>query len=85
MCLGIPARVVEAAAGHDDLAQVDMAGTPRLVNVGLLDSPPVPGDWILVHLGFALSAMTEQEAHEALAELDLMAEERTGRTEEAMP
>jgi len=85
MCLGIPARVVEAAAGHDDLAQVDMAGTPRLVNVGLLDSPPVPGDWILVHLGFALSVMTEQEAHEALAELDLMAEERTGRTEEAMP
>ena len=66
MCLGITAQVRTLAAGHPDLAEVDLAGVPRLVNVALLDEPVAPGDWILVHMGFALSPMTEQEAADAL-------------------
>lgn len=66
MCLGIPARVRSVGSDHPDLAEVDMAGVARVVNIGLLDEPPAPGEWILVHMGFALSTMTEQEAADAL-------------------
>jgi len=66
MCLGIPAQVRSLATGHPDLASVELAGVPRVINVGLLDEPVVPGDWILVHMGFALSTMTEQEAADAM-------------------
>jgi hydrogenase expression/formation protein HypC len=69
MCLGIPAQLVEGDTGHPDLAIVDMGGVHRTVNVGLLDEPPRSGDWVLVHMGFALSAMTSEEAREALAAL----------------
>jgi hydrogenase expression/formation protein HypC len=44
-----------------------MAGLRRAVNIALLDEPLTPGDWILVHMGFALSTMTAQEAAEALS------------------
>jgi hydrogenase expression/formation protein HypC len=72
MCLGIPARVVTVGEQHPDLAIVDMAGIQRSVNIGLLDGPdPVrAGDWILVHMGFALSLMTEREADDAMQALD---------------
>lgn len=66
MCLGIPAQVVALGAGHPDIATVDMAGVQRSVNVALLDEPPRPGDWILVHMGFALETMTAEEAADAL-------------------
>jgi hydrogenase expression/formation protein HypC len=69
MCLGIPAQLVAGDAGHPDLAVVDMGGVSRVINVGLLDDRPRPGGWVLVHMGFALSAMTEQEARDALAAL----------------
>jgi hydrogenase expression/formation protein HypC len=69
MCLGIPAQLVAGDAGHPDLAIVDMGGVPRVINTGLLDDPPRPGDWVLVHMGFALSAMTAEEARDALAAL----------------
>jgi hydrogenase expression/formation protein HypC len=67
MCLGIPAQVVSVGADHPDLATVDMAGVHRVVNLGLLDEPVAPGDWILVHMGFALSTMSAQEAADALS------------------
>jgi hydrogenase expression/formation protein HypC len=69
MCLGIPAQLVAGEAGHPDLAMVDMGGVSRPINIGLLDEPPRPGDWVLVHMGFALSAMTAEEAQDALAAL----------------
>lgn len=54
MCLGIPGQVVELVEGGD-LAVVAVEGLPRMINVGLLDDEPLkPGDWVLVHLGFAL-------------------------------
>jgi hydrogenase expression/formation protein HypC len=69
MCLGIPAQLVAGDTGHPDLAMVDMGGVSRAINLGLLDERPRPGDWVLVHMGFALSAMTAEEASDALAAL----------------
>ena len=69
MCLGIPAQLVEGETGHQDLVMAAVGGVPRPVNIGLLDERPVPGDWVLVHMGFALSAMTPEEARDALAAL----------------
>jgi hydrogenase expression/formation protein HypC len=69
MCLGIPARLVAGDTGHPDLVMAEVGGVPRAVNVGLLDERPGPGEWILVHMGFALSAMTAVEAADALAAL----------------
>jgi hydrogenase expression/formation protein HypC len=71
MCLGIPARLTGDDSGHPDLAVVDMSGVSRVVNIGLLDEPRslAPGDWVLVHMGFALTVMTAAEASDALAAL----------------
>ena len=69
MCLGIPAQLVAGETGHPDLVMAEVGGVPRTVNVGLLDERPAPGQWILVHMGFALNVMTAQEAADALAAL----------------
>ena len=69
MCLGIPAQLVAGETGHPDLVMAEVGGVPRTVNVGLLDERPGPGDWILVHMGFALNVMTAEEAADALAAL----------------
>jgi len=69
MCLGIPAQLVAGETGHPDLVMAEVGGAPRTVNVGLLDERPGPGDWILVHMGFALNVMTPEEAADALAAL----------------
>lgn len=66
MCLGIPGRVVELL-GHGDLARVDVLGVVREINMALLDEPAAPGQHILIHSGFALELMTEDEARAALA------------------
>ena len=66
MCLGIPAQLVAGETGHQDLVMAAVGGVPRPVNVGLLDDRPGIGDWVLVHMGFALSAMTPAEAQDAL-------------------
>ena len=56
---------------HPDLARVDVSGVRRVINVGLLsDEPPVPGEWVLIHVGFALSKIDEEEAAAALAFLE---------------
>ena len=69
MCLGIPAQLVDGDTGHPDLATVDMGGVYRVINMGLLEEPLQAGDWVLVHMGFALQAMTADEARDALAAL----------------
>jgi hydrogenase expression/formation protein HypC len=69
MCLGIPAQLVAGETGHPDLVMAEVGGVPRTVNVGLLDERPGPGDWILVHMGFALNVMTPEEAADAVAAL----------------
>jgi len=69
MCLGIPAQLVAGETRHPDLVMAEVGGVARTVNVGLLDERPGPGDWILVHMGFALNVMTPEEAADALAAL----------------
>jgi hydrogenase expression/formation protein HypC len=67
MCLGIPGEVIEISADHADLAKVDVSGVKRLINIGLLsDDPPKPGEWVLIHVGFALSKIDEAEAAAAM-------------------
>ena len=65
MCLAIPGQVVELVDETNRLAKVDVAGVVRNVNVGLLDQDgdsAAPGDWVLIHVGFALSKVDEEEA-----------------------
>jgi hydrogenase expression/formation protein HypC len=71
MCLAIPGRVVEIADEGNQLAKVDVSGVLRNVNIGLLDGVG-PDDWVLIHVGFALSKVDEKEAHATLALLQEM-------------
>jgi hydrogenase expression/formation protein HypC len=72
MCLGIPGEVVELYDDRPDLAKVDVSGVRRAINIGLLEGEDRPGvgDWILIHVGFALSKIDEEEAAAALAFLE---------------
>ena len=65
MCLAIPGRIVEVIDAPNRLATGDVAGVRRTVNIGLLDvdgDSAEPGDWVLIHVGFALSKVDEEEA-----------------------
>jgi hydrogenase expression/formation protein HypC len=64
MCLAIPGRVVEVTDEVNRLAKVDVAGVQRNVNIGLLDENGGVGvgDWVLIHVGFAISQVDEEEA-----------------------
>lgn len=71
MCLGIPGEIVQLLDDRPDLAVVDVQGVQRPVNVGLLRDDRNrldlrPGDWVLIHVGFALSKIDEAEAQAAL-------------------
>jgi hydrogenase expression/formation protein HypC len=71
MCLGIPGEVIEFLPDQPDLARVNVSGVRRVINVGLLsDDPPEPGEWVLIHVGFALARIDEDEARETLALLE---------------
>ena len=71
MCLGIPGEVIELHPEQRDLAKVNVSGVRRIINIGLLaDDPPVPGEWVLIHVGFALSKIDEQEAAAAMQFLE---------------
>src|SRR6202041_2178284 len=71
MCLGIPGEVIEFLPDQPELARVDVSGVRRVINVGLLDDdPPKPGEWVLIHVGFALSKIDEAEAAAALQFLE---------------
>ena len=70
MCLGIVGQVASLDGEHPDLAQVDVAGVVRQINVALLDRETLrPGDWILIHAGFAMEAIDEETARTQLAAL----------------
>jgi len=73
MCLGIPGQVVELFGGHEHLAKVDVAGVRRNINIGLLEDERLElGDWVLIHVGFAMSKIDEAEAARAMEGLQLM-------------
>jgi len=73
MCLAIPGQVIELIDEQNRLAKVDVAGVLRNVNVGLLHDTQ-PGDWVLIHVGFALSKVDEDEARATLGLLQRMGE-----------
>lgn len=72
MCLAVPGRVLEIVDEARAIARVEVAGVGRTVNTSLLrgDDEPRPGDYVLVHLGFALSRISEQEAMQTLSLLE---------------
>jgi hydrogenase expression/formation protein HypC len=73
MCLAIPGQVIELVDERNRLARVDVAGVLRNVNIGLLEDAG-PGDWVLIHVGFALSKVDEDEARATLGLLQRMGE-----------
>ena len=74
MCLAIPGQIVEIVDEPNTLARVDVAGVRRTVNVGLLDDVG-PGDWVLIHVGFAISQIDEDEARATRELLEQMGAE----------
>ena len=80
MCLAIPAKIVELVPDSASLATVEVAGVRRRVDLGLLeDDMPKPGDWVLVHVGFAMSRISEQDAIDQMQTLTML-----GEAEQAM-
>jgi hydrogenase expression/formation protein HypC len=85
MCLAIPGQVIEIVDSENRLALVEVAGVRRNVNVSLLDEDgqsAQPGDWVLIHVGFALSKVDEEEAHATLSLLEKMGTEYEQELEE---
>ncbi len=79
MCLGIPGQIVEITDADNFMAKVDVAGVRRAVNIACVVTPDHPaehciGDWVLVHVGFAMSRIDEDEAQKTLAILQELGE-----------
>lgn len=73
MCLGIPGQVVHLLEDPPHLAVVDVAGAKRNVNIGPVEKDGVkPGDWVLIHMGIAMSIMDDEEAKSTLEFLERM-------------
>ena len=79
MCLGIPGRVIEITDAANNLALADFNGVKRVINLACVVDPThtiedCVGDWVLVHVGFAMSRIDEREAAETLRVLDMLGE-----------
>ncbi len=85
MCLAIPGKILEIVDEDLRLAKVDVAGVRRNVNIGLLDLDGEGvgvGDWVLIHVGFAISRVDEQEARATRELLERMGEDYERELEE---
>lgn len=83
MCLGIPGQIVAFDDERDLLARVDVAGVTRTINIGLvIDDGVALGDWVLLHVGFAMSVIDEAEASRAMEGLRLLGEQFDTELEE---
>lgn len=75
MCLGIPGQIVEITDDANNIAKVEVSGVRRNVNVAMVRPEGIqPGDWVLIHVGFAMAKIDEIEAQETLAVLRSMGE-----------
>ena len=82
MCLAIPAKIVELSADNDNRALIDVVGVRRHIDTSLLQEDPLkPGDWVLVHVGFAMSKISEPDALDQLRTLTLLGEDEAARHE----
>ncbi len=67
MCLAIPGKIVEIVDVENQIAKVEVGGVKRNINIGMLNKDEARvGDYVLIHVGFAMSKVDEQEAHETL-------------------
>jgi hydrogenase expression/formation protein HypC len=72
MCLGIPGKIVDIVDDANSIAKVDVSGVKRNVSIALVRPEGIePGDWVLIHVGFAMSKIDEHEAHETMKALQL--------------
>jgi hydrogenase expression/formation protein HypC len=71
VCLAIPGQILEVVDEPNRLARVDVAGVQRTINIGLLEDIG-PGDWVLIHVGFAISQVDEEEARATRSLLERM-------------
>jgi hydrogenase expression/formation protein HypC len=75
MCLAIPGKIVEITSDATHSALVDVMGVRRRVDLGLLqEGRPKPGDWVLIHVGFAMSKISEEEALDQMHTLQMLGE-----------
>ena len=75
MCLAIPGQIVELYPNQPSTALVDVVGVRRKVDLGLLqDNLPLKGDWVLIHVGFALSKISEKDAMDQMRTLRVLGE-----------
>ncbi len=73
MCLGIPGQIVEIVDDANSIAKVDVSGVRRNISVALVRPEGIgPGDWVLIHVGFAMSKIDETEARETMETLRVM-------------
>jgi hydrogenase expression/formation protein HypC len=86
MCLAIPGQIVDVIDQGNRLATVDVAGVQRTINIGLLDDDHDggvgPGDWVLIHVGFAMSRVDEDEAIATRRQLERMGQDYEAELEE---
>ena len=85
MCLAIPGQIIDVADEANRLARVDVAGVRRTINIGLLDDDNKgvgPGDWVLIHVGFAISQVDEEEAIATRRQLERMGDDYEAELEE---
>jgi hydrogenase expression/formation protein HypC len=82
MCLAIPGRIVELVTDPAPLAMVEVAGVRRRVDLGLLvDDMPAVGDWVLIHVGFAMSKISERQAEDQMRMLAALGEDQAAMEE----
>jgi len=82
MCLAIPGKIVEISSANPESALVEVVGVRRRVDLGLLqDDRPIPGDWILIHVGFAMSKISEQDALDQMRTLQMLGEDEAAMQE----
>jgi hydrogenase expression/formation protein HypC len=82
MCLAIPGKIVEILPERENLALVEVSGVRRKIDVGLLDEDPAQvGDWVLIHVGFAMSKISEREAADQMRILAMLGEDEAAMQE----
>ena len=75
MCLAIPGKIIEIAPDNESSALIDVVGVRRRVDLSLLqDDRAVPGDWVLIHVGFAMSKISEADALDQMRTLEMLGE-----------
>jgi len=82
VCLAIPGQIVGFSAEHPHLAVVEVSKVRRKINIGLLEDEPLAiGDWVLIHVGFAMSKVSDDAAQEQLRLLAMLGEDEQAMQE----